>query len=90
MSDTELLTLAEIARRLLIASSTISNWRSRYPSFPKPKKLDGKRELWTIDQINEFMVSSELDGRDRKSHPDTEKSVEYTNARSLITLLKPI
>ena len=90
MSDTELLTLAEIARRLLIASSTISNWRSRYPSFPKSKKLDGKRELWTIDQINEFMVSSELDGRDRKSRPDTEKSVDYTNARSLITLLKSI
>ena len=90
MSDTELLTLAEIARRLLIASSTISNWRSRYPSFPKPEKLDGKRELWTIDQINEFMVSSELDGRDRKSRPDTEKSVDYTNARSLIALLGPI
>ena len=91
MSDEEYLTLAEIARRLLLTSPTIGNWRSRYNEFPKPILLKGKRELWTITQIEQFMVSSGLDGRDRQyRQTQLQKPDSYTEAANLVELMRPI
>ena len=90
MSETELLTLSEISRRLMLAASTVSNWRSRYQNFPKASKIDGKRERWTIDQITDFMVSNQLEGRDRNNQSQTANQIDYTIASNLIAVLKPI
>ena len=89
MSTPELFTLSEIAGQLLLSPPTVANWRSRYENFPPPIKLDGKRELWTIESIQEFMASRDLNGRDRKVKHQIQIDTDYTQVKNMVTLLTP-
>lgn len=90
MTTEQPFTLSEISRKLFLSAPTVANWRSRYAEFPKPILTDGKRELWTIEQIETFMASSGLDGRGRKSRKHRLIQTDYTKAANLVEILRPI
>ena len=90
MTTEQPFTLSEISRKLFLSAPTVANWRSRYAEFPKPILTDGKRELWTIEQLETFMASSGLDGRGRKSRKHRLIQTDYTKAANLVELLRPI
>jgi type I restriction-modification system DNA methylase subunit len=82
--------LSEIARQLHLSSPTVGNWRSRYTNFPPPIRVEGKREYWTVEQIENFMVLSGLDGRGRRSRKQNLQKIDYTKLSNLIELLSPV
>lgn len=52
-SETELVTLTQIAIRAGVSASAVSNWRKRYSDFPQP--VDGDR--FATQQVNEWLRS---------------------------------
>lgn len=88
MTTNEPLTLSEIARRLGLGAPTVTNWRNRYQDFPEPRKVVGKRELWTLDQIEQFMTVRGLDGRDRKPRSKRKRQADLTTVAGMIDALR--
>ena len=90
MRSADQFVLSEIARRLGLSSPTVGNWRSRYNDFPQPSLVEGKREYWTIEQIEDFMIVMGLDGRGRRSRTQHLRITDYTKVVNLVELISPI
>jgi hypothetical protein len=90
MRSADQFVLAEIARRLGLSSPTVGNWRSRYNDFPQPSLVEGKREYWTIEQIEDFMIVMGLDGRGRRSRTQHLRITDYTKVVNLVEIISPI
>ena len=90
MRSADQFVLSEIARRLGLSSPTVGNWRSRYPDFPQPIHVEGKREYWTIEQIEDFMIVMGLDGRGRRSRTQHLRITDYTKIVNLVQIISPI
>ena len=87
MKTNETFTLSAIAKRLGLSAPTVSNWRNRYDDFPRPMETVGKRELWTLQQIQEFMKVRGLDGRERRPSALRPKERDYSSASGLVASL---
>lgn len=59
MVDVEdLVNAKEIARRLGVVPSVVSNWRKRYPDFPKPLGASGgKGGVYVYPEIEEWVAN---------------------------------
>jgi predicted DNA-binding transcriptional regulator AlpA len=55
----ELLTQRDIRARFSVSKTTFWRWRLQ-KVFPKPQAVIGRRQLWTVEQIERFI---ELGGR---------------------------
>jgi hypothetical protein len=87
MNTNETFTLSAIAKRLGLSAPTVSNWRNRYDDFPRPMETVGKRELWTLLQIQEFMKARGLDGRERRPSALRPKERDYSSVSGLVASL---
>jgi hypothetical protein len=49
------LSLTQIARELSISQATLSNWQARYGDFPEPVATVGRRRLYSLQDVREFI-----------------------------------
>jgi hypothetical protein len=52
--------LIHIARILNLTPGALSNWQKRYDDFPQPVASEGKRRLYLLSEIKEFMSRHDL------------------------------
>jgi type I restriction enzyme M protein len=57
--------MSEIARRLGVTLSAVSNWRRRHPSFPPAEYVDGQ-ELFKISEIANWLDGRKISKKDLK------------------------
>lgn len=53
---TQHLSLTQIAKELSITQAMLSNWQARYGDFPEPAAIAGRRRLYSLNDIREFMA----------------------------------
>jgi predicted DNA-binding transcriptional regulator AlpA len=55
-----LLTLADLAARLRISTSTVNRLRKTDPDFPKPVRLSGpaSRHLWRPEDVDAYLATA--------------------------------
>lgn len=59
--NSDLMTLAQIARRLGVTPAALSNWQRRYGAeFPQPVRVEKSRRLFRLDEINTFVAERGL------------------------------
>jgi hypothetical protein len=51
---TDLVGISDIAKTLDATMPTVSNWRTRYPDFPKPLCRIGNRDVYSLKQITRW------------------------------------
>ncbi|PRW65365.1 N-6 DNA methylase [Actinopolyspora mortivallis] len=55
MSDEALVTAAEIARIADVGRAAVSNWRRRYPDFPKPVLGAGNNPVFSLAEVRNWL-----------------------------------
>lgn len=58
------ISLIQISRALSISAGTLSNWQKRYEGFPEPASSIGRRRLYRMADIQEFMARHDLKAGD--------------------------
>ena len=58
------ISLIQISRALSISPGTLSNWQKRYEGFPEPAKSIGRRRMYRMADIQEFMARHDLKAGD--------------------------
>ena len=61
------ISLVQISRALSLSPGTLSNWQKRYEGFPDPASVLGKRRLYRMEDIQDFMVRHDLKTGDASS-----------------------
>ena len=51
MIETNLLTVAETAKRLRLSKTTLHALRKRDKTFPEPRRIGGKKLFWDADEL---------------------------------------
>lgn len=73
---TVLLTTKEVAELAKVDASTVSNWRRRFDTFPKPALTDdaGKRPKFASHEVEKWLRENPQVGADR---PTTQRGIAY-------------
>jgi DNA-binding transcriptional MerR regulator len=83
------MTLSQIARHLGVSPAALSNWRNRYPNFPKPESTEGNKRLFSLRKVQELVKERGLGSDERqkdlsKTTASSSKSEAFSELDSFI------
>ena len=58
VEQTELVDMAEIARRAGVARDTVARWRIRYGDFPAPARRFGRSPVWRWPEVRRWLEAT--------------------------------